>query len=211
MPGARAAGDHSHIPHALRKARPTQTKEHQMHVQTRPSRGPNATTDHRTIVVGYDGSSEAQAALSAAAARAGDSGTVVAVYATEPPSNWLDTPYYARAVEMRRERAARVFEELGRLELADVTVEAEVAEGPVPEALAEVARIRDADEIAVGSRRLGWLRGALGSVSRRVLRIADRPVVVVPRVSADGEPADRTSNGSAIPVPSPISAHSFRF
>jgi len=211
MPGARVAGDHSHIPHALRKARPTQTKEHQMHVQTRPSRGPNATTDPRTIVVGYDGSSEAEAALSAAATRAGEGGTVVAVYATEPPSNWLDTPYYARAVEMRRERAARVFEELGRLELADVTVEAEVADGPVPEALAEVARLRDADEIAVGSRRLGWLRGALGSVSRRVLRIADRPVVVVPRVSADSEPADRTSDGSSIPVPSPISAHSFRF
>src|SRR3954454_24664859 len=148
-----------------------------MHVQTRPSRGPNATTDHRTIVVGYDGSSGARAALSAAAARAGDGGTVVAVYATEPPSNWLDTPYYALAVEMRRERAARVFEELGRLELAALTVEAEVAEGPVPEALAEVARIRDADEIAVGSRRLGWVRGGRGSVSRPVLRTADRPVV----------------------------------
>ena len=182
-----------------------------MHVQTRPSRGPNATTDNRTIVVGYNGSSEARAALSAAAERAGDGGTVVAVYATEPPSNWLDTPYYARAVEIRRERAAKIFEELGRLELADVTVEAEVADGPAPEALAEVARLRDADEIAVGSRRLGWLRGALGSVSRRVLRIADRPVVVVPRVSADGEPAARTGDGTAIPVPSPISAHSFRF
>jgi nucleotide-binding universal stress UspA family protein len=181
-----------------------------MHVQTRPSRGPN-TTEHRTIVVGYDGSSEAQAALAAAAARAGKGGTVVAVYAAEPASDWLDSAYYARAVEIRRERAARVFEELPTLELADVTVEAELVDGPVPEALAEVATLRDADEIAVGSRRLGWFRGALGSVSRRVLRSADRPVVVLPRMPADDEPAGPTSDSSEIPVPSPISTHGFRF
>lgn len=181
-----------------------------MHVETSPSRGPNA-TDHRTIVVGYDGSSEARAALAAAAARAGRGGTVVAVYATEPASNWLDTPHYARAVELRRERAARIFGELPTLDLADVTVEAELVDGPVPEALAEVATLRDADEIAVGSRRLGWLRGALGSVSRRVLRIADRPVVVVPRMSADAQPARWARDRNAIPLPSPISEHSFRF
>jgi nucleotide-binding universal stress UspA family protein len=183
-----------------------------MHVETRSSRGQPNGTDHRTIVVGYDGSSEAQAALAAAAARAGKGGTVVAVYAAEPASNWLDTPHYARAVEMRRQRFATIFEELPSLGLADnVTVESELADGPAPEALAEVARLRDADEIAVGSRRLGWFRGALGSVSRRVLRIADRPVVVVPRTSADAEPARGASDRGAIPVPSPISAHSFRF
>ena len=182
-----------------------------MHVASTPSRGPNATERHRTIVVGYDGSSEAQAALVAAAARAGKGGKIVAVYAAEPPTNFLDTPHYARAVELRRERAAKVFADLPSLGLADLTVEAELVDGPAPEALAEVAKLRDAEEIAVGSRRLGWLRGALGSVSRRVLRIADRPVVVVPRMSADGEPARRSSDRSAIPVPSPISAHNFRF
>jgi nucleotide-binding universal stress UspA family protein len=181
-----------------------------MHVEARPSRGPN-TTDHRTIVVGYDGSSEAQAALAAAAARAGKGGTVVAVYASEPASNWLDTPHYARAVEIRRQHAARIFEQLPTLELADVTVEAELADGPVAQALAEAATLRDADEIAVGSRRLGWFRAALGSVSRRVLRIADRPVVVVPRTSADAEPAHRSTDSGATGLPSPISAHSFRF
>jgi nucleotide-binding universal stress UspA family protein len=182
-----------------------------MHVETRPSRGPN-TTEHRTIVVGYDGSSEAQAALAAATARAGKGGTVVAVYASEPASDWLDTAYYARALEMRRQRAATVFEELPTLDLADdVTVEAELVDGSVPEALAEVAKLRDAEEIAVGSRRLGWFRGAVGSVSRRVLREADRPVVVVPRAAAEAAPARRTSGRSAISVPSPISAHRFRF
>jgi nucleotide-binding universal stress UspA family protein len=182
-----------------------------MHVATSPSRGPNTTERHRTIVVGYDGSSEAQAALAAAAARAGKGGTVVAVYAAEPASKWLDTPHYARAVEVQRERAGSIFDELRSLEPADVTVEAELADGSVPEALAEVAKLRDAEEIAVGSRRLGWFRGALSSVSRRVIRIADRPVVVVPRMSAGGVPARRSSDRSAIPLPGPISAHSFRF
>jgi nucleotide-binding universal stress UspA family protein len=183
-----------------------------MHVAPSPSRDPNTSEHDRTIVVGYDGSSEAKAALAAAAARAGKGGTVVAVYAAEPASNWLDTPHYARAVEMGRRRAATVFGELPTLALADdVTVEAEVVDGAVPEALEEVAKLRDAEEIAVGSRRLGWFRGALGSVSRRVLRIADRPVVVVPRMSAEAETARRARARSAIPVPSPISAHSFRF
>jgi nucleotide-binding universal stress UspA family protein len=181
-----------------------------MHVASTPSRGPNATEPHRTIVVGYDGSREARAALTAAAGRAGKGGTVVAVYAAEPATSFLDTPHYARAVELRRERAARVFAELPTRGLADVTIETELVDGPAPEALAEVAKLRDAEEIAVGSRRLGWLRGAVGSVSRRVVRMADRPVVVVPLVSADAEPA-RSRESSATPVLSPISTHSFRF
>jgi len=181
-----------------------------MHVASTPSRGPNATEPHRTIVVGYDGSGEARAAFATAAERAGKGGTVVAVYGAEPATNLLDTPHYARAVELRRERAARVFAELPSLGVADVTVEAELVDAPAPEALAEVARLRDAEEIVVGSRRLGWLRGALGSVSRRVLRIADRPVVVVPLPSAETAPA-RTSDDGATPVAGPVSGHSFRF
>jgi nucleotide-binding universal stress UspA family protein len=182
-----------------------------MLVASTPSPGPNARERHRTIVVGYDGSSEAQAALAAAAGHAGEGGTVVAVYAAEPAARWLDTPRYARAVELRKARAAKIFDDLPSLRLADVTVEAQVVDGPAPEALAAVARLRDADEIAVGSRRLGGLRGALGSVSRRVVRIADRPVVVVPRTPAPGEPAPRTGDRSADPRFSPISTHSFRF
>jgi nucleotide-binding universal stress UspA family protein len=181
-----------------------------MHVATRPSNGPNTTDTHRTIVVGYDGSTEAQAALVAAAARAGKGGTVVAVYAVEPPTDWLETPHYAHAVELRNERAARILDELRSVGLADVEVEAQVVDGPAPEAIAEVARLRDAEEIAVGSRGLGWFRGALESVSRRVLRVADRPVVVVPRTSADAQPARSRAAGS-IPLPSPISSHGFRF
>jgi nucleotide-binding universal stress UspA family protein len=53
---------------------------------------------------------------------------------------------------MRKERAARIFAELPRVGVADVKVEAELVDGPAPEAIADVARLRDAEEIAVGSR-----------------------------------------------------------
>jgi nucleotide-binding universal stress UspA family protein len=44
--------------------------------------------------------------------------------------------------------------------------------------------VRDADEIVVGSRGLGRIRGALGSVSQELLREAARPVLVIGRDAA---------------------------
>jgi nucleotide-binding universal stress UspA family protein len=153
-----------------------------MHVQAPPARGPTSTEPRPTIVVGYDGSTESRAALTVAAARAGEGGTVVAVFATEPASDWLDTAYYDRAVKSRQERTELVFGELSSIELGDVTIEAELADGPAAQALTEVARLHDAREIIVGSRGLRGIRAALGSVSQRLLQMADRPVVVVPPV-----------------------------
>jgi nucleotide-binding universal stress UspA family protein len=155
-----------------------------MHIETKPARGPNAGEPRSTIVVGYDGSNESHAAVAAAATRAKEGGTVVAVYAAEPASDWLDTPWYDSAVRSRQERARRIFGQLSNIDLGNVAVEAELVDGPAHEALAQVAKLRRADEIVVGSRRLSRFRAALGSVSRRLLHIADRPVVVVPRGNA---------------------------
>jgi nucleotide-binding universal stress UspA family protein len=157
-----------------------------MHVQPTLARGPTAPEPPSTIVVGYDGSDESRAALTVAAAHAGDGGTVVAVFAAERATDWLDTPYYERAVKTRSDRARRIFGELSTIELGDVTIEAELADGPAPRALAEVARQHDAREIVVGSRGRRGIRAALGSVSQRLLQMADRPVVVVPRVAVRG-------------------------
>jgi nucleotide-binding universal stress UspA family protein len=151
-----------------------------MHVQALPARGPTSTEPRPTIVVGYDGSDESRAALTLAAARVGEGGTVVAVFAAEPASDWLDTAYYDSAVKNRQEWTQRVFDELSSMELEDVTIEAELADGPAARALTEVARLHDAREIVVGSRGLRGIRAALGSVSQRLLQMADRPVVVVP-------------------------------
>jgi len=153
-----------------------------MHVQAPPARGPTYTEPRPTIVVGYDGSDESRAALTLAAARAGEGGTVVAVFAAQPASDWLDTAYYDSAVKSRQERTELIFDGLSSIELDNVTIEAELADGPAARALTEVARLRDAREIVVGSRGLRGIRAALGSVSRRLLQMTDRPVVVVPPV-----------------------------
>src|SRR4051812_20104708 len=158
-----------------------------MHVQDPLTRGPTSTESRPTVVVGYDGSTESRAALMVAAGHAGEGGTVIAVFATEPASDWLDTAYYDRAVMSRQERTALILRELSRIasiELGAVTIEAELADGPAAQALTEVARQHDARAIVVGSRGLRGIRAALGSVSQRLLRIADRPVLVVPPVDA---------------------------
>jgi nucleotide-binding universal stress UspA family protein len=54
-----------------------------------------------------------------------------------------------------------------------------IADSP-GQAIADVARVRHADEIVVGARGLGRVRALLGSVSHELLHIADRPVVVIP-------------------------------
>ena len=59
-------------------------------------------------------------------------------------------------------------------------------EGPAARAIVAAADARDADEIVIGSRGFGRLRGVLGSVSHAVLHEATRPVVVIP---ADAVPA----------------------
>jgi nucleotide-binding universal stress UspA family protein len=154
-----------------------------MQVQAPPARGPTSTEPRPTIVVGYDGSNESRAALTLAAARAGDGGTVVAVFAAEPPSDWLDTAFYDSAVRSRQASMERVFDELSSIELENVTIEGELADGPPARALTDVARLHGAREIVVGSRGLRGIRAALGSVSQRLLQTADRPVVVVPPVA----------------------------
>jgi nucleotide-binding universal stress UspA family protein len=63
----------------------------------------------------------------------------------------------------------------------DLVVEQHVAAGGPAEALASYAADRDASLIAVGTRGRGALVSAvLGSVSAELVRIADRPMLVVP-------------------------------
>ncbi len=135
------------------------------------------------IVVGYDGSAASHAALARAARDAADGATVVVVTAFEPPAEWLGHPYDQRALDEHRGKAeAALREAAAHPALEGVTVETEMIAGKPAEVIANVARTRDAEEIVIGSRGLGPLRGALGSVAYRVLHTADRPVVVVPDI-----------------------------
>ena len=136
----------------------------------------------RTIVVGYDGSDEARAAFAVAIDRAQPTDHIVVVHATTAASHWLGTPYYDRAVAGNHAAAERVLDEMRPIaEQVEMAIDFEVLEGPPAEVLARVASVRDADEIVVGSRGLGRIRGALGSVSQELLREAGRPVLVVSR------------------------------
>lgn len=135
-----------------------------------------------TIVVGYDGSAAARAALLYAARQAGAGGRVVIVAVYEPPPERLGHPNFDRA-QFRRRREAE--EQLAALPLDDAALagpdyEREVIGGAPAAVLAERARELSADELVVGARGLGRLRALLGSVSSELLRIADRPVVVIP-------------------------------
>ena len=146
---------------------------------------PDGAVKPRTVVVGYDGSDEARAAFAVAIDRAQPSDRIVLVHATAPASNWLGTPYYERAVAQIHAAAERVLDEMRPIaEQVETPIEFSVLEGPPAEVLIRAATVREADEIVVGSRGLGRIRGALGSVSQELLREAARPVLVVSRDAA---------------------------
>jgi nucleotide-binding universal stress UspA family protein len=148
-----------------------------------------------TVVVGYDGSPPARAAITYAARRAACGGCVVAVHAIEPSREWLEGPHSHRAAAEHRAQGRELLRSLELLrsahdERSDRT-ETSLVERRPAKAIVAAADERDADEIVVGSRGFGRVRGVLGSVSHAVLREADRPVVVIPAdaASASDEPA----------------------
>jgi nucleotide-binding universal stress UspA family protein len=135
-----------------------------------------------TIVVGYDGSEPARAAVVYAADRVGPDGRLYILNATGALSEWLG------ADEMlvhhdRAERGRALLDELmmeAGNALIDTDYELVLAPGGAAEALVHSAMAHGADEIVLGSRGEGRLGSLLGSVAQQVLHTADRPVVVIP-------------------------------
>jgi len=135
----------------------------------------------RTVVVGFDGSEESRAALRSALERVRAGDTVQVVHAYAEVSSWIGDPFYGQEVTEAQGEARRVLElaeSIARYTPAEVTYE--LHEGAPAEVLARIAALREADEIVVGTRGLGRIRAALGSVSQELVRTADRPVLVVP-------------------------------
>lgn len=145
--------------------------------------GPEQSDDVRpaaspTVVVGYDGSDPAEGALAYATRRAGPQGRIVVVHAVDPRPELGERGGSRRVLEQELERGRRL---LGDLPAANrERLETRVLEGPTAEALVHVAREVGAAKLAVGSRRLGRFRAALGSVCHALLKRADRPFAVVP-------------------------------
>jgi nucleotide-binding universal stress UspA family protein len=132
------------------------------------------------VVVGYDGSECARAALRAALeiGRAyGEKVTVAFAYELSPVGGELHD-YHAALEELGR---ARVAEASSLAAQEDGEVEAVVVPRPPAEALVEVGAERDARVIVVGTRGESPIRGALlGSTPHKLLQLSDRPVLVVP-------------------------------
>ena len=139
------------------------------------------------IVVGYDGSACAKAALVFAADMAAHYGVGLCVaFCAEPPAMRA-----GGAVGDQR----RQIEVLGEEILADVdalvggagvAIERQIIEGRPADGLIELADERDASAIVVGTKGHGLFKSAiLGSTPHKLLHWTSRPVVVVPAPEAD--------------------------
>jgi nucleotide-binding universal stress UspA family protein len=133
-----------------------------------------------SIVLGYDGSACANAALTAAveSAKAHGDGIVVAFGAgVHPAGEHSDRQKLAR--QMGDDWAEEALSAIRRQGVEDA--EAVVVDARPAEALLQVASERKARMIVVGTHGERPLTGAvLGSVPHRLLHLAQLPVLVVP-------------------------------
>jgi len=127
------------------------------------------TWEGRTIVCGFDGSESAVRASHAAAALAARVGARLRIVCV------LDGAAESPAPELPHE------EGLQAAAGAPLEIERERRRGDPAEQLERVAVAATAPAIVVGTRgRAPWRAALLGSVSRKVLDLARRPVVLVP-------------------------------
>jgi len=145
---------------------------------------------HPIIVVGFDGSPASHVALSRAIERAGTTGKLYLVHAWETPAYWQGREFYQPLVNQAIEEAEALIEQAKQAhpDLADVAYETELIGGPPAPAIADVARVRRADEIILGTRGFGRVRALLGSVSHEVIHLAACPVTVIPEPMTPAEP-----------------------
>ena len=128
----------------------------------------SATTDpHPVIVVGFDGSPASHVALSRAIQRVGTAGKLYLVHA------WTDRPDVDPDAVVQQA-------ESGHPGLKGIRWETELIAGPAAKAIADVAEVRGADEIILGTRGFGRVRALLGSVAHELIHLAECPVTVIP-------------------------------
>jgi nucleotide-binding universal stress UspA family protein len=136
------------------------------------------------IVAAIDGSAASGQAVDAAVRLAAElNAGLTFVYVRRGPLGLLGTPVFERRLTAKMERARRVLDRALRTAArAGVGAEAEILEGSPQKRITELADDRGARLIVVGSRRRKFGR----SVSGRVVRAANRPVVVARGGNASG-------------------------
>jgi nucleotide-binding universal stress UspA family protein len=132
------------------------------------------------VIVGYDGSDWAKAALRVGldAGRAyGEKVVIAFAYELNPVAGEIHD-YHAALRELADKTLSEAIQAAAQ---AGEEVEATIVERAPADALAALAIERDARLIVIGSRGESPIRGALlGSTAHKLLHLADRPVLVVP-------------------------------
>jgi nucleotide-binding universal stress UspA family protein len=129
-------------------------------------------TAPRWIVIGYDGSSAARAAIT---------------YAVRTFRGRRLMLVHAVGLGESEAAAESVLDDVlleGNDELADARWDARAVHGNAAEGILRIADELDAEAIVLGTRGRGSVTSLLGSVSHRVVQFADRPVMVVSPAAA---------------------------
>ena len=140
-----------------------------------------------TIVVGYDGSSDARRALDAAMDHVADDGIVHVVTAFDQPSHhevarMLDTlpPEFRDAFNVDATPRGYLQDAIRLLEIGEVRHAGHLVDDHAAPAILDVADEVDADLIVIGTRGLGRVERFLrGSVSARVANHARTSLMMV--------------------------------
>jgi nucleotide-binding universal stress UspA family protein len=142
----------------------------------------SAPDSHPIVVVGFDGSPASHVALSRAIHTVGPHGKLFLVHAWDAPEAWRGRGTYQPYVNRELTAAETVLEDAVTAHpgLADIDWEPELIGGPPAKAIADVAEVRHADEIVLGTRGFGRMRALLGSVAHELIHLAACPVTVIP-------------------------------
>jgi nucleotide-binding universal stress UspA family protein len=134
-----------------------------------------------SIVVAVDDSRATEAAAQSGVRLARELGApLVFVYVRGGPWSGLGAPYYQRRLDAELSAGGRALDRaLAVAERAGVSASAEQLAGNPARRVVEFARLRGARLVVLGSRRRRFGR----SVSRAVIRGADRPVLVAARAA----------------------------
>ena len=154
---------------------------------------------HPSVVVGFDGSPASHVALSRAIQRVGPHGKLYLVHSWEVPESWRGRGTYQPYVDRALTEAEAVMERAveAHPDLEGITWERELIGGPAPRAIADVAEIRRADEIIIGTRGFGRVRALLGSVAHQLIHLAPCAVTVIPERMVEEDAESREAQAAA--------------
>jgi nucleotide-binding universal stress UspA family protein len=134
----------------------------------------------RKILVGYDGSKQAEKAIEVAFSMARSMDAKVLIFAVARPPEPPTSVELQAVLDDAREHYEEAFTAIRRLAGEEIELETEIAVGHPAEQIVHKAEVEHIDLIIMGRRGVSrfekWL---LGSVSERVLRYAHCPVMVV--------------------------------